>query len=95
MKWINRFSLFVLFVAVVISTFMVLHHAGAIEGLDFGCGQYYYTDIPGWQRYFTGNHFVSRYPSMLFIILFFVWGFLMVKFWIWVDKRFTNNEIKQ
>ncbi len=26
-----------------------------IPGLDFGCGQYYYTDIPGWERYFSND----------------------------------------
>ena len=26
---------------------------GLLPGLDFGPGQYYYTDIPNWERYFS------------------------------------------
>ncbi len=95
MKWISRLSLFALLIAAIVSAVMIMHHAGAVEGLDFGCGQYYYTDIPNWQRYFSGNHFVSRLPLLLSVILFFLWGFLMAKLWIWVDKHIANNEVKQ
>lgn len=70
---------------------MISNHYGYIDGLDFGCGQYYYTDIPNWQKYFSRDYFTSNHPFILFISLFFIWGFLMVKLWIWIDKRYTNK----
>ena len=52
-----------LFVAAVfVAIYMMYHNMGQVPGIDFGPGQYYYTDIPGWQKYI---HMTIR----------FLWGF--------------------
>lgn len=55
--------------------------------IEFGSGQYYYTDIPKWQEYFMINHYSDTVSLVILIFLFFLWGFLMYKLWIWVDKK--------
>ena len=60
---------------------------GLVDGLDFGAGAYYYADIPQFARYVDGEHFVSQFPMWFHIALFLVWGFLMFKLWVWVDKK--------
>ena len=49
-------------VAVVVAFYMMINHMGQVPGLDFGPGQYYYTDIPGWQKYFVPDYYDNNVP---------------------------------
>lgn len=74
-------------VAVVASCWMIVRHMGLIDGLDFGCGQYYYTDIPDWQRWFSVEDFKDGVPRWVYYVLFFAWGWAMYRLWTWLDSR--------
>ncbi len=73
--------------AVVASCWMMFRHMGLIDGLDFGCGQYYYTDIPDWQRWFSVEDFKDGIPRWVYYALFFAWGWAMYRLWAWLDSR--------
>ncbi len=60
---------------------------GLIPGLDFGCGQYYYTDIPNWQKYFSVKGIVDNTPTWVYYVLFFAWGYIMYRLWRRIDRQ--------
>ncbi len=67
--------------------YLMVGHYGLIPGLDFGCGQYYYTDIPDWQKYFSVKGIADNTPAWVYYILFFVWGYAMYRLWRHIDKN--------
>lgn len=73
--------------AVVIAVYMMANNMGQAPGIDFGPGQYYYTDIPGWQKYFLPDHYDNPVPLSVLIVLFFAWGFLMYRLWTYLDRK--------
>lgn len=91
MKTTLRLSIALLIVATVAGIYIMSHGIGLIDGMPFGCGQYYYTDIPGWQRYFQANHYSGSTPMWILIALFFLWGWAMMRLWIWIEKRFQEK----
>ncbi|MDY2725263.1 hypothetical protein BHF70_06985 [Anaerostipes sp. 494a] len=62
-------------------------HLGLIDSLDFGAGAYYYADIPQFAKYVNGNYYTSPVPMWVLITLFLIWGYIMYRLWIWVDKK--------
>ena len=72
--------------AVCAAAVLMARHAGLIDGLDFGAGQYYYTDIPGWRERFAPPGLRERGSTALFVTLLVAWGALM--YWLWrrVDR---------
>lgn len=77
----------VFLIAIGISVYMMAHNMGQVPGIDFGPGQYYYTDIPGWQKYFVPNYYENHVPMWVLIALFFAWGFLMYRLWTFIEKK--------
>lgn len=74
-------------ISVVIAIYMMANNMGQVPGIDFGPGQYYYTDIPGWQKYFLPDHYKSQTSMGTLIALFFAWGYLMYRLWVFLDNK--------
>ena len=74
-------------IAVVVAFYMMINHMGQVPGLDFGPGQYYYTDIPGWQKYFVPDYYDNNVPMWVLIALFFIWGFIMYRLWTFLETH--------
>ena len=78
----------ILFLAAVFTAIYIMAKGmGHVPGIDFGPGQYYYTDIPGWQKYFLPDHYDNPVPLSVLLILFFAWGFLMYRLWAYLDRK--------
>lgn len=87
MKLSAKLTYAVLAVATIATVVIMIGRYGLIPGLDFGSGQYYYTDIPDWERYFLVRGLVESIPSGVYYVLFVVWGVLMYKLWKWLDRH--------
>lgn len=87
LKIVCRIGIVIFLIAVVAAVYMMYHHMGQVPGIDFGPGQYYYTDIPGWQKYFVPDYYNNTVPAGILIALFFLWGFLMYRLWTFLDKK--------
>lgn len=74
-------------IAVIAAMYMMVNGMGQVPGIDFGPGQYYYTDIPGWQKYFVPNYYENHVPLWVLIALFFIWGFLMYRLWTFLENK--------
>ena len=74
-------------VTLVVALYIMAHHLGLVEDLDFGAGAYYYADIPNFEKLINEDAYTARMPYIVYVILFLVWGFLMYKFWKWVDRK--------
>lgn len=68
--------------------YVMVNHLGLIDSLDFGAGAYYYADIPGFAELINGSHYVSETPMAVLILLFLIWGYLMYRLWVWLEKKF-------
>jgi len=88
-SWLPKISLLALIIILPISFYIMYNGIGLIEGLDFGPGNYYYTDIPGWENIFFGknNARIGTDHPLLFFTLFFGWGFICYKFLSWLDRK--------
>ena len=80
-------------VVVVITLFLagwiMANKLGLVEGYDFGAGAYYYADIPAEQYNEIVNEdaYQTSIPKWIYYTLFFAWGYLMWRLWLWVEKR--------
>lgn len=87
MKLSSKITYATLVAALAASVYVMVRHLGLIEGLDFGPGQYYYTDIPDWPRYFSSAGVADAPPAWVCYALFAAWGLLA--YWLWraVERR--------
>lgn len=73
--------------AIISAVYMMINQLGIIEGLDFGAGAYYYADIPEFDKYVNEEAYKSPVSFCVILMLFMIWGTLMYKFMLWVDKK--------
>ena len=73
--------------ATIAAAGFMLAQCGRLPGLDFGPGQYYYTDIPDWPRYFSSAGIAGSPPGWVCYALFAAWGGLAYWFWRLVERR--------
>ena len=75
-------------VAVILcSLYIAAKGLGIVEGYDFGIGAYYYADIPGFEKIMNDDAYQTSVPLWIHIVLFLGWGWLMWRFWNWVDRK--------
>ena len=77
----------VMVAAAIAAAVMIVAHCGLRPGLDFGPGQYYYTDLPGWEKYFSADGLVGGCRQTVCYLAFALWGLAMYRFWRWIDRR--------
>ena len=87
MKLSSKLTYAVLSVATLVTVVIMVGRYGLIPGLDFGSGQYYYTDIPDWERYFSIRGIADAIPRGVYYALFAAWGVLLYKLWTWLDRH--------
>ena len=76
----------------VVSIYIMLNGLGLVDGLDFGAGAYYYADIPDYEKINADGSFHTNVPRWVHILLFLAWGWLMWRFWIWVENRGNSKK---
>lgn len=87
-KILNRIALVIFIVVIACALYIMKNDIGLIDGLNFGPGSYYYSDIPGWEKYFF-THKYAQSLNPVFVVGFFAgWGFLCWKAWIYLDRKF-------
>ena len=69
------------------SLYILWEWAWTGEWTGLGAGHDYYADIPQFGKYVNGSHFHTQFPMWFHIALFLIWGGVMYKFWIWLDKN--------
>lgn len=87
--YLNRFCLGIAFLVLCAGIYIAVNGLGLIDGLDFGPGAYYYTDIPNWSEIFLGKETINLGFSSLPLAVFFflAWGIFCFKVWQWLDSR--------
>lgn len=88
-KKIVRDSIKVVIAAAILGLvgYIMFHNLGLVDSLDFGAGAYYYADMPGFESLVNGNHYVSKTPMWVLIVLFLIWGYLMYRLWTWLERK--------
>ncbi|MBO4263960.1 MAG: hypothetical protein J5871_04705 [Bacteroidales bacterium] len=66
---------------------IMLHGIGLNPELDFGAGAYYYTDIPEDAPCMDWECYAARLPFWVYCLLFLLWGALMYRLWVWMEKK--------
>ena len=60
---------------------------GLVDGYDFGVGEYYYADIPGFEKIINDDAYDSAVPLWVHIALFLGWGYIVWRLWVWIEKK--------
>ena len=91
MKGWNKIARVVTIATVVITLLLALYimanRLGLSDGLDFGAGAYYYTDIPDYEKVVRDDTYSTSVPYWVHVVLFLCWGWLMYRLWVWIDSR--------
>lgn len=78
---------------ILLAGFIMIKQWGLVEGYDFGGGAYYYIDIPGFEKHLPPDSvFTAKTPVWVHVVLFFAWGWLMWRLWLWLDRRSEGEE---
>lgn len=93
-KIVNILTTVVLVATVVIALYIMAFGLGLSDKLDFGAGAYFYADIPNYNEEIAPVTYqqgfaqrLQHVPHWLYYVLFFAWGYLMWRLWLWIDKR--------
>lgn len=89
-RWNTIFKVITAVVGVItllLAVYIMANGLGLVDSLDFGAGAYFYADIPGFEKFVRNDAYDSNLPTWLAIILFLLWGALMYRLWIWIDRH--------
>lgn len=71
--------------------YIMYHSLGLSDSLDFGAGAYYYADIPEFQKFVNSGHYTSGTPMWVLIALFLIWGFVMYRLWVRLERSSSEK----
>ena len=82
-------TIFVVVITLLLAIYIMVNRLGLVEGYDFGAGAYYYADIPTeqYQEIVNEDAYQTSIPKWIFYVLFFAWGYLMWRLWVWVETK--------
>ncbi len=71
----------------ITAIWIMYNRMGLNDAYDFGAGAYFYADTPQLQDVASSGSYHTSVPTWLHILLFLAWGWLMYRFWCWIDKK--------
>ena len=80
-------TIIVVVAVLLVAGYIMFNHMGLVEGYDFGVGAYYYVDIPDFEKIVDHDALKVKTPVWVHVLLFFAWGWLMWRLWLWIDKK--------
>ena len=86
-------TIVVVVITLLLAAWIMANKLGLVNGYDFGAGAYYYADIPTeqYQEIVNEDAYQTSVPKWIFYVLFFAWGWLMWRLWVWVENRGKNQ----
>ncbi len=87
-------TIVVVVVPLALAGWIMANRFGLVEGYDFGAGAYYYADIPTEQysEIINEDAYQPTTPKWVYYVLFFAWGWLMWRLWLWVESRNESRK---
>ncbi len=86
-KLLRALTIAVAVVTVATALYIMAFRLGLSDKFDFGAGAYFYADHPELQDAAETASYTSSVPKWLYYVLFFGWGYLMWRLWVWIDNR--------
>ena len=82
-------TIIVVVITLFLAGWIMANQLGLVDGYDFGAGAYYYADIPTEQysEIVDEDAYKTSVPHWIFYVLFFAWGYLMWRLWVWIETR--------
>lgn len=89
LQYLNLITFIIFILAILYAIYIMKNGMGLIDGLHFGSGSYYYSDIPGWEKiFYTSDSITPNTTHPLLFILFFIgWGTVSWKTWVYLDRK--------
>ena len=96
LSWIQVVTVLAAVAIVFGAVYIMWNQLGLEGGFDFGAGAYYYSDHPQLQEEVqkAQQAYHSPVPGWIIYLLFFAWGWLMWRAWVWLDKKSKNRDDK-
>lgn len=87
-KWSNfaKFNLVFLTFFIIIAIIIIVIDPGNMTRGNYGAGDYYYTDLEGFENIFYNINLGTKKP-FLFFALFFAWGLICWFVLKYLDKK--------
>ena len=86
-KLFRALTIAVAVVTVAAALYIMAFRLGLSDKFDFGAGAYFYADHHELQDAAETASYRTAVPRWLHYVLFFGWGYLMWRLWIWIDRR--------
>ncbi len=88
-KLFKVITIIVMVITLLLAGWIMANQIGIVEDYDFGAGAYFYADIPTeqYQEIDHGSAYQTSLPKWIFYVLFFAWGWLMWRLWVWMENR--------
>ena len=82
-------TIVVIVITLALAGWIMANKFGLVDGYDFGAGAYYYADIPTeeYSEIDKEGVYHNTVPKWIYYVLFFAWGWLMWRLWLWIDGR--------
>ena len=82
-------TIIVVVITLFLAVWIMANKLGLVERYDFVAGAYFYADIPTeqYQQIDREGAYQTSVPKWIFYVLFFAWGYLMWRLWVWVERR--------
>lgn len=90
-KFLRLIYFLVLIITVLSAVYIMANKLGLNDSLDFGAGAYYYADMPGFEKWFEKDFYISQTPAWILILLFLTWGAFIYRLWLLLDKKLLKN----
>lgn len=86
-NYLTKINWVILIFTLLLVAYLMIGDRGNISHLPFGAGDYYYTDVDGFDKiFYTGKVKTGTQHPWFFGIIFVGWAYISWKFFKWVDK---------
>lgn len=85
----SKFNWVVLLISLFIVVYLIIGDRGNISNIPYGAGDYYYTDLEGFEKIFfpEGTSKIGTKHPIIFISLFLGWGGFCWYFLKWIENK--------
>ena len=82
-------TIVVVVITLVLAVYIMINRKGVVEDYDFGGGGVFFAALPReeYAKIDKEGAYINTVPKWIYYVLFFAWGWLMWRLWVWIEGR--------